>query len=198
VLYVELDILPHAPQPRCHQLTQEYKEIPTVPTRIEALFDKLASIDFKQLTDQLSSVLARFDTSLGELKVADINRGITNLLVSVNDLLRSPHLTNSLASLHQTLDEYRRLSVEVRGRIGPLARGADATFKEAQSTLAELRQTLQGARDMLAPQAPLRRDLTVTLDQVAEAAHSIGALADFLNRNPNAILSGRKPTEHKP
>jgi paraquat-inducible protein B len=79
-----------------------------------------------------------------------------------------------------------------------LATGADATMKEAQSTLAELRQTAQGARDLLAPQAPLRRDLSVTLDEVAEAAHSIGALADFLNRNPNAILSGRKSPEHKP
>ena len=37
VLYVELDILPHAPPPKFHQLRKEYKEIPTVPTRIRGV-----------------------------------------------------------------------------------------------------------------------------------------------------------------
>ncbi len=195
VLYVELDVLPHAPPPRFHQLRQEYKEIPTVPTRIEALLDNLASINFQQLTEQLGSILARLDSSLGELKMGDINRGLTNLLASIDQLVRAPDLTGSLASLHRTLDEYRTLSEQVRARIDPLATGAEATLKDAQSALAELHQTLQNARDLLAPQAPLRRDLTVTLEQVAEAARSIAALAEFLNRNPNALLSGRKPPE---
>jgi len=198
VLYVELEILPHAPPAKLHQIVKEYKEIPTVPTQIHALLEKLANIDFKLMTDQLNSILKRLDSSLGELKVSEINQGLTNLLVSMNQLVRSPDLTNSLASLHQTLDEYRHLSETLRARIDPLANGADATLKEAQATLVELRQNLQNVRDLLAPQAPLRRDLTVTMDELAEAARSISALADFLNRNPNALLSGRKRPESKP
>jgi len=191
VQYVELDILSHPPPARFHQLKKEYKEIPTVPTKLETLFDKLANIDFKRLTDQLSSILTRLDSSLGELKVAEINQGLTNLLVSLNQLVRSPDLTNSLASVHRTLDEYRLLSETARARINPLANGADAT-------LVELRQTFQSVRDVLAPQAPLRRDLAVMMDEMAEAARSVGALADFLNRNPNAVLSGRKAPAVKP
>lgn len=61
--------------------------------------------------DQLTSVLARLNSSLAELKVADINNGLTNLLASMNQLVRSPDLTNSLDSLHRTLDEYRLFSV---------------------------------------------------------------------------------------
>ena len=132
------------------------------------------------------------------LKVADINNGLTNLLVSVNQVVRSPNLTNSLNSLHRTLDEYRLLSETVRAKVDPLANGADITLKEAQATLVELRQSLQNVRDLLAPQAPLRRDVAVTMDELAEAARSIRALADFLNRNPNALLSGRKRPEQKP
>ena len=172
-------------------MKKEYKEIPTVPTKLETLFDKLANIDFKRLTDQLSSILTRLDSSLGELKVAEINQGVTNLLVSLDLLVRSPDLTNSLASVHRTLDEYRLLSETARARINPLANGADAT-------LVELRQTFQSVRDVLAPQAPLRRDFAVMMDEMAEAARSVGALADFLNRNPNALLSGRKAPEVKP
>ena len=198
VQYVELDILSHPPPVKFHQLKKEYKEIPTVPTKLETLFEKLANIDFKRLTDQLHSFLARLNSSLGELNVAEINQGLTNLLVSLNQLVRSPDLTNSLASVHRTLDEYRLLSETARARINPLANGADATLKEAQATLVELRQTFQSVRDLLAPQAPLRRDLAVMMDEMAEAARSVGALADFLNRNPNALLSGRKAPEVKP
>jgi paraquat-inducible protein B len=163
-----------------------------VPTRIRALIDNLENLDFAKAMDQLTSVLARLDSSLAELKVADINSGLTNLLASLNQLVRSPDLTNSLDSLHRTLDEYPLLSENVRARIDPLADGADDTLKEAQATLAEFRQSLQNVRDLLAPQAPLRRDFSATMDELAEAARSIGALADFLNRNPNALLSGRK------
>jgi paraquat-inducible protein B len=198
VLYVELDILPHAPPAKFHQLRNEYKEIPTVPTQIQALFDQLAKIDFKQMTDNLNAIMTRLDSSLGELKMSELNSGLTNLLASLNELVRSPDLTNSLGSLHRTLDEYRLLSETVRAKIDPLANSADATLKEAQATLVELRQSLQNVRDLLAPQAPLRRDLAVTMDELAEAARSIGALADFLNRNPNALLSGRKRPEPKP
>jgi paraquat-inducible protein B len=197
VQYVELDILSHPPPAKFHQLKKEYKEIPTVPTKLETLFEKLASIDFTRLTDQLNSFLARLNSSLAELNVAEINQGVTNLRVSLNQLVRSPDLTKSLASVHRTLDEYRRLSETARARINPLANGADATLKEAQATLVELRQTFQSVRDLLAPQAPLRRDLAVMMDEMAEAARSVGTLADFLNRNPNALLSGRKAPEVK-
>ena len=198
VLYVELDIIPYAPPAKVHQLKKEYKEIPTVPTRIQALVEQLASIDFKTTMDKFNSILTRLDASLGELKLSELNHGLTNLLASVHQLVRSPELTNSLGSLHRTLDEYRLLSETVRAKIDPLANGADATFKEAQATLGELRQSLQNVRDVLAPQAPLRRDLAMTMDELAEAARSIGDLADFLNRNPNALLSGRKAHERKP
>ena len=198
VLYVELDILPNAPLPKFHQVKKEYKEIPTVPTKIQALIEKLADLDFNKALDQLTFTLAKVDTSLDELNVAEISNGLTNLLASMNHLVRSSDLTNSLASLHRTLDEYRLLSEKVRARIDPLADSADGTLKEAQATLVELRQSLQNVRDLLAPQATLRRDLAVMMDEVAEAARSIGALADFLNRNPNALLSGRKRPGPKP
>ncbi|MCI0533906.1 MAG: MlaD family protein [Verrucomicrobiales bacterium] len=198
VLYVELGILPNAPPPKFHQVKKEYKEIPTVPTKIQALIEKLVDIDFNKVLDQLSSTLTRLDTTLDELNIAEISNSLTNVLASVNQLVHSADLTNSLASLHRTLDEYRLLSEKVRGKIEPLADGADGTLKEAQATLVELRQSLQIVRDLLAPQATLRHDLAVMMDELAEAARSIGALADFLNRNPNALLSGRKRPELKP
>jgi hypothetical protein len=44
----------------------------------------------------------------------------------------------------------------------------------------------------------LRQDLAATLDQLGDAARSIGELAEFLKRHPNALLSGKRTVEGKP
>ncbi|MFO1501885.1 MAG: MlaD family protein [Verrucomicrobiota bacterium] len=198
ILYVELDVLPNSPTPRLHQIGKEYKEIPTVPAQFEMLFDKLSEIDFKKTLDQLNSVLSRLDTRLDELKMAEISDGLTELLTNVNQLAKLPDLTNSLISLNQTLQEYRRLSETVRVRVDPLADRAGDTLAEAQTTMNELRAELQNLRDLLAPQASLRRDLSLALGEVAEAARSIGGLADFLTRHPDALLRGRNFRQPEP
>ncbi len=104
ILYVELDVLPNSPPPRLHQVGKEYKEIPTVPTQIEAFFEKLSEIDFKKTLDQLNFVLTRLDDRLTELKVGEISDGLTNLITSMDSVVRSPDLTNSLSALHVTLN----------------------------------------------------------------------------------------------
>ena len=130
--------------------------------------------------------------------MAEISDGVTNLLASLNHVAQSPDLTNSLSSFHQTLTEYRRLSETLRARVDPLADQADGTLQEAQVTLVELRQELQNLRDLLAPQASLRRDLALAMNEFAEAARSIGGLADFLTRHPDALLRGRRLQESNP
>lgn len=198
VLYVELDIFRDTTPPHYHQVKPQYIEIPTVPTRIQALVENLVSIDFAKTLEQLNATFEQVQTTLRELRTAELSTGLTNLMASLNHVIQSPDFTNSLASLHRTLDEYRVLSEKVRSKLDPLSAGAEGTLKEAQVTLVELRQSLQGVRDLLAPQSALRQDVAGALDELTEAARSVSALADYLNRNPNAVLSGRKRPEPKP
>jgi phospholipid/cholesterol/gamma-HCH transport system substrate-binding protein len=192
LLYVELDFLPETP-PIYHQVKKLYSEIPTAPTDIQ-----IFRVDFAGIAQKLNAVLAKLDTSLGEFQMREINHGLSNLLASLNTVVSSPELTNTLGSAHQTFDEFRLLSQKLRYRVDPLADGADQTLAESRQTLAELRQGVQDVRDLLAPHAPLRQDLNAALEQLTESARSIGALADFLTRHPNALLSGRKAPESKP
>jgi len=48
---------------------------------------------------------------------------------------------------------------------------------------------------MLAPHAPLRRELTSMVENLGQTARDISVLADFLTRNPNALISGRKRSD---
>jgi len=72
------------------------------------------------------------------------------------------------------------------------------TLEKAQQAIVELRQGVGGLAGMVQPNAPFRADLTTALDQLGNAAHAIADLAEFLQRNPNALLTGRKPDQSTP
>jgi paraquat-inducible protein B len=205
LLYVELDFRSNPAPPQFHQVVPEFMEIPTQQTKIQLLIENIADIDFKQLMNQMSALAGNLQTNLGALNMKDINDGLTNLLQKLNLLVHSDDLTNALGSLRQTLDK-------LNARIDPLADQANGllvdarkvlgdarnAIAEAKNSLAHFDDTLHTAQNAIAPQAALRRDLAATMRDISEAARSITALADFLNRNPNALISGRKSSEPKP
>jgi paraquat-inducible protein B len=192
LLYVDLSVLPDPPPATYHQAKQIYQEIPSAPNEIQMLIDNLAQMDIKSLSEKLDAVLVTLDESLGQLQMLEISHGLTNLLASLNKVVGSSQLTNSLATLDQTLEEMRLLMESLRARVDPLAGGAEETLAEARTTLVELRLAVDDLRGLLAPDAPLKRDLPAALDRISQAARSIGDLADYLSRNPNALLSGRE------
>ena len=188
VLMVDLSINPNAPPPVFHQLKPEYVEIPTTPTTIEILLANLGKIDIKGMGDKLNSILAKLDNGLGNLDVKTINTGVTNLLASLDRVVSSPELTNSLMSLHNTLDDF-----------GSLAKNIDTnTLVQVQVTLAELRTTVQNLSAVTAPDSPMQTELAGALEQLSNAARSIAELTEFLKRNPNALITGRTPPKEKP
>ena len=149
VLYVDIQTDPHAPPPVLHQLEPIYIELPTEPTKVQQLFNNLASLDIKSLQTNLDNLITRLDATVGELKMADINTGITNLLTSVNELVSNPDLTNALAALRPTLDEYRGAGQNLRSVLAPdspVINGVDLTLEQlagASQSVAALAEFLK-------------------------------------------------------
>lgn len=198
VLYVELQVVPNAPPPVLHQVTPEYLEIPTMPTTIQELLSNLASLDVKGFSDKLNALLDRLDDTLSELNMRQLNQGLTNLIASMNRVVASPDLTNSLTELRGALGDARALMRKVDDRVGPLADGAAQTLTEAQRALAHLREATESLNGLLAEDTPLRTDLTTTLDELGNAARALAELAEFLQRHPNALISGKRTILPKP
>jgi paraquat-inducible protein B len=188
VLIVQLDFVRNPPPAVYHQIKPEYMELPTAPTQMEMLFESFDKIDLQGMIVRLNVIFGRVDTMLGQVDVPTINAGVTNLLASLNTVIASPNLTNSLASLHQTLDEFGALAKNVNTN----------SLVQIQAMLAELRTTTQGLSTMLAPDSRMQTELTGALEQLNNAARSLAELVEFLKRNPNALITGRKPPKEKP
>lgn len=191
VLYVDIRPNPKAPPAVFHQLEKRLPEIPTEPTDIQRLFDNLASLDVKSIETNLNSLLVRLDSTVGSLRMAEISHEITNLLASVNRLVTDPDLTNGLAGIRPTLDQYRELGARLTDQVDPLAYRLTNLLAGADRAVAQFRGAAENLRTLLAPESALRGGLDQTLTDLGAAAQSINALVDFLKRNPNAIIVGR-------
>lgn len=193
VLYVGLDTFDHPARTVLHQLKPIYLEIPTQPTEVQALMKNLASFDLKGLEQKVGALIETIRSAVVDLQAGELSGGITNLLATLNRVVSSPDLTNAIAALRPTLEQYRELGERLNSRVDPLADGVTNTLAQANQTLVQIRGAVQNLRDLLAPDSALRNDLTVALNQLAGAAQSISALAEFLQSHPNALITGRAP-----
>ena len=198
VLYVALDIIPNAKPPVFHQLSPEYREIPTISSDVQRLLGNLAELDIRSLSEKLNSLLTRLDTSLSHLNAQQINVGLTNLLGTANALIATLDLTNTFGAVRQTLDQTGRLLKRIDGRLDPLADSVTNTLNDAQKALADLRLGVRNVADLLGPDSAFRPNLIQALDDMGNASRAVADLAEFLQRNPNALLTGKRPLKEKP
>jgi paraquat-inducible protein B len=192
VLYVEMRINPKAAPPVFHELKKLYPEIPSEPTQIQALMDNLASLDIKSISTNINNLIVKLDDVVGNMRMGEISSGVTNTLASMNRLLSSPEITNSLASVRTTLDQYRAVGEKINAKFDPLAESVTNSLAEANRTLAQLRGTAENLRSILRPDAPLNQNLDQLLHQLSGTAESISTLLEFLQQHPNALITGRE------
>jgi len=182
LLYVDLDIRPNAPLNLVLEPGGRYREIPTVPTTMEAV------------QKQATEALAKFE----QIDFKALAVSITDAANSIRELTSSPQLKATLDSLKQTTANLNTTIISIRatidnanGKIGPLVASLQKNSDAVNSTLTQTRTALVDLQSTLDPDSPLSVHLNETLDQLTETSRSIGAFTDYLQRNPSAVIRGK-------
>lgn len=76
--------------------------------------------------------------------------------------------------------------------IDRIGKNMDATLEGLQLTVAQTQKTLVALEKTLSTDSPLQQQLQGTLEELSGAARSLRLLADYLERNPEAILRGKQ------
>jgi len=188
LLFVQIDFFPDTPIKYVLQQPSNPLEIPTVPTTLEQaqtaaleIIDKLRAINFEPMVQDARDALSGIKTLVNS---PALHSAIDRLPSTVDDL------KVTVASLHQ-------LSDELRGQVKPLSTRLNSTLTGADQALTTVRETASTARVLIAPGSPLDHDLRAALRDVSNAAQALAQLADFLERNPTALLYG-KPQSSPP
>lgn len=176
VLYVEFDLRPGSPLEMMQDPNAPYPEIPTLPTTLE------------EATKTVSDVLAQ----LKEVDLKGIAVGVREAVDGVNRLANNPRLVAAVDGLPDAVLAARRLLANLDARTAPLGDGLRTVSEDTRQTLASLRATLESIQAMVAPDAPLAVEAARAATDLGRAARGLRDLADFLERNPNAVVFGRQ------
>jgi paraquat-inducible protein B len=186
VLFIELDLFPNTPVNLYLPENGAWVEIPTQPT----------------LLQEATATAADLVAKLRNLDLEEVVTSLRDAARGVSEFTGSPELRQTLVATRQTMEAARETLTDVRPRIAPLARRVDTgvgqmeeSLKRLDGTLASLRTTLGSLDQLIDPRAPLVYQLTTTLGDLSDAARSIRQFADYLDRNPNALITGRPPAE---
>jgi paraquat-inducible protein B len=205
-LLVYLDMFPDTPITLVG-LDPDVKEIPTVPTtlarmqaRLEAFLQTLEKIKLDTLVNDVSLAVnsARNLVASPELRAAIVSanqalRQADTALQEASLVLKrvdskldtlSAKTDTALTETSELMIEARKAVVKLDAQIEPLAAALKDTSTTATGTLRSLDRTVDG--DSQVGYEALR-----ALRDVADAARSLKALADYLERHPDALLRGK-------
>ena len=182
LLFVQLDFFPDTPIVTVLPADSPYREIPTVPTTLAEAQQAITRILAKLEKADIEGMLATGREALESIRS----------VVTSPDLRRfEAGLPGTLANVDQAVASFRQLATRLDGETGPLIAGLRQAATQADETLHEWKGTATRLNGALDPDSALRSQLTTALDELTGAARSVRLLADFLERNPSAVIRGR-------
>ena len=160
----------------------KYREIPTVPTSLE------------QLQAKALKALAKLD----EIDFGALVASLTDTARATRSLVASPQLTQTIVQLKETaaamkvaMGRIASATNHLDAHIDPVLVSLRKTSDQATQTLASAQTTLSELNGTLDPESPLGYQMIHTLQSVSQASQAVTALADYLQRNPSALIRGK-------
>src|SRR5262249_54218266 len=93
--------------------------------------------------------------------------------------------------LDDTIGEARQMLARLDGQVAPLSKRLDETLAETTKTMTAVGKTAGNASTLIEPGSPLDYQLRKALADLGRAAKSIQQFADYLERNPSALIYGK-------
>jgi paraquat-inducible protein B len=163
-LYVELGLHEDAPAASVTE-RDGFKVIPTVRAPLEAVASK---------------VNALLDTA-ARLPLEEIAGNALDAVEGVNRLVNSAEVAGSVTALERLLSQANTTLAGLDKRVLPEAVGA----------LSQARTTLSSAQALVAQDSAMVGEVMRLLRELSAAARSVRGMADYLERHPEALITGK-------
>ena len=216
-LMIQFDFYPDEPA-RLVGADSKYTELPTIPSTIEQLTQKLENLHIEETFNNFSTAIAGLEKIINS---KEILKTISSLYLTMEDLRglvqrvdkdvmalvstadttfkhgRSliQNLDSRIGPLFSdtqgTLKSYDKLASSVNRQVEPLAIGVDEAVKAFAGASLQAQNTLRAMEGVVSEDSALAFELTSTLKELSSAARSIRVWADYLERHPEALIRGK-------
>ncbi len=214
-LYVDLTMRPDTPAHFQNQSSFITPEIPTVKSELDTLKESIERLPLKELSETAMGTLSNVDKLVTSPELKTL---LTQLAASAQELqatLQDVHgqvkpvagsIVNSTNAIGTAASGMADVEKDLRGTLGEIQKtvattnthvekmsadlhtallSADQSFREAQVALAAV-------SSLIGPNSAQRADLNQVMRNLTYASQSLRGFADQLDRNPNALLTGKK------
>jgi paraquat-inducible protein B len=200
MLFVGLDFLDPKENPADPKLTDaRYVVVPSVPSAISEfqasvteILTNLKKIDFAGISRGLTALMADTRKQLDGVDIKGLADQWKKTGAQFEALASGPEVKQIFTNLNAAIGDLRATVAKLDSQIEPTGQQLAATLEEAKKTLQTFNQTADAARTFIQQHEGFGANVTGTLEHLNEAAESVRRLADFLERNPNALITGRK------
>jgi paraquat-inducible protein B len=141
----------------------------------------VAAADLDTTMSRANEVIEKID----DLPIRQTGEQVRSIAAHINALSSSPQIRDSLTHIDHSVAQIDHTLQQVSPQIGPLVAQLRETANSADRTVAAANRTL-GA------DASSQNDLPTALQELTDTARSIRALADYLDRHPEALIRGRQ------
>lgn len=176
-LYVDLDMQPKTPV-RLAKSGRAEPELPTVQGNIE------------QMTVSLRGVLEKLE----KIDIVSIGAELQGTLKGANALTNAPNLEKSINDLSASLVNVRSILQKVDSRAEPITANLEQALAAARAALEKSKSTMALVDGVIAADSPLNEHAARLTQELSAAARSIRSLVEMLERNPQSLLFGTKPS----
>ena len=135
---------------------------------VTALLDKVNTIPFKQIGDNLDGILR-----------------------SAHDVANGPQMKKALTDLSSTISDLNNLVGHLDSGMSPALQQLPGIATGLQKTLTTVNKLALSLDSGYGGNTQFNRDLERMLVQVNDALRSVRSLADLLARHPEALIKGR-------
>jgi len=172
---VSLDFYPNAPP---EELRKE-GDMFIMPTVRAGGFDTIE----QSATDLLNK--------FNQIDFTKITDSVTGVTTGLDRLVNGAEVKQTLISLNATLASVQDVTRKLDAGLSPALKGLQETTKQLQETLTKANRMVGSLTDSYGDSSKFLRDLDRLLPQLTDAVRSIRALADLLQRHPEALIRGR-------
>jgi paraquat-inducible protein B len=146
-----------------------------------------ATLDLAQNLPEIPTApgggLASIVTRVNKIPLDQIGQNVLDLTKQIDQLAASPKLKESISQLDESLTEIDKTVKAVGPKVDQLVQTLRNTAQQLDQASAAASKTMGGAAS--------QTGLNDTMREVKEAARSIRSLADYLERHPESLISGK-------
>jgi paraquat-inducible protein B len=212
-LLVELGMHPDTPIHLANE-AGPYPELPTIPpanfeqitNSMKNILAKVEKVDLDKIGMELLEAFQQANRLVSGPELRGIVKGANKLMNSqeiqetikgANKLVNSKDIEDSIHNLKESLHSFKSILHKLDKRAEPIAVNLEQAIGAGHHALEKARVTLGLIDEVLKPESPLQFRFNQLTEELAETARSIRALLDMLERNPNSIIFGKKPSGEK-